>query len=130
MQMRFQKAYDDGVMYVTVDGFSTWALMVSEMFLDCTRKQRSAWIVPARYCGMRFINSSHYIPEDNSTEIQRRTQPRENNVSFLQMSSHDSASETKNYWITAVNALRNIDIVEELYINNGSEHSFPQLRTQ
>lgn len=79
---------------------------------------------------MRFIDDSRYLRGDKFTEIQRRLKPRENNMSFEQMSSPGGASKRKEYRIIAVKALRKMDVEEGLYIDYGSEYSFPSLLTQ
>lgn len=70
---------------------------------------------------MLFINDSSYLPEETSTEIQPRTQLRENEVPFVQISSSDSASKLKDHLIIAAKALRNKDPGEELQIDYASE---------
>lgn len=99
--------------------------MVLETFMDHTEKDESARIVPVRLCCMQSITDRCYLPGDKSTEVQRRTQPRKNSVTFVQISSPDSASELKNNWVIAVKTHRNIDTGEKLYLKHGSEYSFP-----
>lgn len=81
--------------------FSTWTLKVPESFSNCTGKKKSAWVVPARFCCMWFINNSRNLPGDTFLEIQRRTQPREGNIYFLQIFTPDSASDLKYLQIIA-----------------------------
>lgn len=95
--------------------------------MNGTGKEGCARIVLACFCCMCFINDSRYLPRDNSIEILRRTQPRGNTVSFVYMSSPDSASEQKNYPKLAVKALRNIYIEEVWYIDYESKYGFWKL---
>lgn len=110
--------------------FFNMALKDQETILDCKEINRSAWIVPAHFCYIQFINNSCYLSGDTFTAVQRCTQPRENNVSFVQISSHNCAQELKNYQIFAVKALRNIDLREDLYKDYGSAYRPPELYTQ
>lgn len=71
----------------------------------------------ARFYCMQFIYSSRYLPGAEFTEIQLSTQPRDNNVFFVQMCSLDSVSKQKNYRLIVVRALVNLDIGKELYID-------------
>lgn len=73
---------------------------------------------------MRFINDSRILPADEPTEIQRRTQPPEDIVSLVQMVSSDGKFKREGFWSIAVEALQNIDIRGELYIDYCSEYSF------
>lgn len=96
-KMQSQKSYSDGVMYVTVKEFFTWVFKVSGTFLDRAEKKRSAWIVPARFCFMQFINDNQYLFGEKFMKIQLAKQQRKNKVSFLQISSPDFAFELKDY---------------------------------
>lgn len=94
------------------------------------RCQVSAWIVPVRFWRMQSIGDRHYFSQNKVGEIQIRTQPRKNNVSFMQMSSSGSASELKEYRMIAIEAMQNIDLGEEFYIDYGSEYSSSWSQTQ
>lgn len=74
---------------------------------------------------MRFVNHSRYLPQDKSTKIQRRRQPRGKNLSSVKMFSRVRASKLKDYQIFEVMKLRNIDVREELCFEYGSENGFP-----
>lgn len=100
-------------MSVTVDRFSTRVFKVLETFLDRTRKERSVWKLPARFCCMQFINDSRNFSRDMSAKLRRRAQPRANTTSFVEMFYRNSASELKDLWMIAVNAICNIDNGEE-----------------
>lgn len=88
-----------------VMAYCTWLLTISvherskvlRTFSDCTEKKRSSRIVLAHFWCKRFINDSCYLPTEKSAKIQRRTQSRKNDVSFVQISSLDTASELKDY---------------------------------
>lgn len=55
-QKQLRKSYDDGIMFATVEYFSTWACRVQKTFLERTKKERSAWIALARFSCMRFFS--------------------------------------------------------------------------
>lgn len=112
-------------MSVTVKDLFTKAFKVPEKISDCSGKERSVQIVLVRFCCTRFINDSRCLPGERATETQFHMLPRENHVSFVQMSSADRAPELKVCWIIAVTAIRNMDTREEFHINYGSEYSFP-----
>lgn len=76
--------------------------------MDCTRKERMNSIAPMFY--LRVFNNSCYHPGANSMQIRLRTQPPENNVSFVKNALPDSASEMKDYRINAGSALQRIHI--------------------
>lgn len=116
-----KKIYSCGVMSVIVDEFSLWAFVTPELFSDCTRKEKSARVVLAHFCSIRFINNSRYLPKEKTTEMQRGTQSREKKVSFVQIYSTESSSLLKDCQILAVKALQKVDKGERLYIDNGSE---------
>lgn len=59
---------------------------------------------------LRFINNSRDFPGDKSTVIQRPAQPRENNVTLVQMSFLNSVFELNDYWINAVKELQNVGV--------------------
>lgn len=80
-----------------------------------------------RFQCMLFINNSRYLSEDKSKGVHRFTRPQEYNVSFVQFSSSDSASELKDCWMIAVRAIRNIDIREEVHTDYVPEYCFPEL---
>lgn len=61
--------YGSGIMFVTVEDFSTWGFKVPETFLDRARKKSNAWVVPAGFCYMRTINDSCNLPGDRSTVV-------------------------------------------------------------
>lgn len=121
---QIRNAYCGSVMPVTLKDFSTWAFKYSEMVLDCTRKERSAWIVSADFCSIQYNKNSRYFPWYKASRIQCGTQPQENNISYVQMSSPDCASELKDYRKIAVNALQNKYVRKMLYSDYCSEYSF------
>lgn len=110
-------------MSVTVDDFSTWSFKVPETFLVYKKGERGMNSTGSSRC-MRISNDSQYLLQDKSINIQRLTQPRKNDVSFVQMCYLDSASEMNYYRIIAVKILQTIHIDEELYIDYDSENSF------
>lgn len=57
MQEQVPKTYGDAVMSFPVDEFSTLECKVLGTILDCTGKERTVWIVPARFFCMHF-----YLP--------------------------------------------------------------------
>lgn len=126
-QTQVQKMFDNGVMSVTVDNFSILAFKVPKTFLGYTVKKTSASIVTTRLCRMRFPKNSHYLPEDKFTEMQRRMQPREYNISVVQISFPDSALDLKDCQVIAVKALQYIEIGEQLYLDYGSGYRFSLL---
>lgn len=77
---------------------------------------------------MRFINDICYLPEDNLMEIPRRTQPREKNIFFVQISFSNSMPELKDYRINTIMAPQNKKIEEQLCINYDSEYRFPEFK--
>lgn len=95
-----------------------------ETVSNCTGKERSIGIILTLFCCRQFIIDSSYVPRVQATEIQGHTQLQENNVSFVQMSSPDRASELKACRIIAINAIRNIYVGEKLYLEYGSEYCF------
>lgn len=127
MHTQIRKTYGDDVISVTADNFTTWALKVLEMFLDCMGMERSTWLAPAHFCCVGFINGSRFLPGDKSTLAQQRPPPRRNIESFAQMSSPKSAFELTDNQMTAAMALRNICIGKKLYTDHGSEYTFPEL---
>lgn len=74
-QKKVQKIYADGAIYVTVEDFSILAFKVLETFLEFTSNDRSAWIIPARFCCIRFVTDCRYLREKKSTKIHLCTQP-------------------------------------------------------
>lgn len=78
---------------------------------------------PFIFC-RRFTNGGYYLPGDKSTVFQRRTQPRESNVSIMQISLPDRAFDINDYWIIAVKALRNVYIEKELCTDYNSKYIF------
>lgn len=89
--------------------------------------ERSEHIVLAYFCFQRLINHNRYLPRGRSTEIECRTQPQENDVSFVRLSFPDSAFKLNEYRIIAVVALGSMYIREELYMNYGFEYNLPKL---
>lgn len=81
-------------------------------------------MVPARFCSLRLINDFSYLLGNQYAEIKCRTQPRENKVSFVQLSSSDCASKLEEYWRVALEALQNKDIGDEMYIDYGFGYIF------
>lgn len=88
--------------------------------------KRGACIVPASLCCMRFVNDGHHLHGDKVTDARNSAHTRENNLSFVQMFSADSASELKNVLIISDKALRSVDKFEELYVGCGFEYIFPE----
>lgn len=82
-QKQIRKTYCDGVRFDSVCDFSSWVFKVLETFLNRTGKETRAWIESARFSCIEFIKDSRHLPGDNSRKIQRRTQPRGNNESFV-----------------------------------------------
>lgn len=109
LQKQVQKTYGDGIRFVTVEQYSTWAFKVLELFMDSMGKERGVWIVLAGFYWVRFIDDRCYIHDDKSTSNQSRTHPRENDVSLVQISFFDSASKLDDHRIIAVKALQKID---------------------
>lgn len=108
-------------MSVTVEDFSRWAFKDLEKVSGHTGKERSTWILLARFCCTRFINDTCYLPGDKSTMNQLLTHPRENDLSFVQVSFCHGACKLKDYRIISLQALQNIVSGEELYIKFGSK---------
>lgn len=125
-----QKAYADGALSITVNDFTTLSLKVPKMVWYCIGERKSAWMVPVCFCCMRLTNDSCYIPDEKSMIVQRRMQPMDNKLYFVIIPLFDSASKVKDYRKISAEALRNIEIYEEVYMNHDSEYSFLQLRTQ
>lgn len=73
---------------------------------------------------MRFIDDSCYFYGDKYAAIQRCFQLQENNVSIVRMSSSDSSSGTKDYWMIAVKSLQIISVGDKSYMESGSKYSF------
>lgn len=59
-QEHVRKTFGNGVTSITVVDFTTRAFIISERFLDSTRKKRSAWILPTHFCCMRAATDSRY----------------------------------------------------------------------
>lgn len=73
-------------MYVIVEDFYTWAVMLSEIFWDWTGKKRISWIVvPARFCCEQFNNDSRYLHENKSTEIRNCMRLRKKKPIFMRI---------------------------------------------
>lgn len=124
-QKQFRKPNGAGILSLTVDHFSPWAFEVSETILDFTGKERSAWMVLTRLCGIWFTNDSRNLPRDMTTEMHVCSQPRAKNVSYVQNSSSDGTSNLKDDRITSIKALRNKNFGGgELYTSYGSEYRF------
>lgn len=84
MQQQVQKTYGESVMSLTVKEFSTAKIKFPESFLDWTRMERTAWIVPSHFICIQFLNNIRYLLECRFTKMQSRTQLQKNNVSFAQ----------------------------------------------
>lgn len=65
-------------------------------------------------CCLRLINDSRYLPEDKFTKVQRCTQLRESNKSFVQIYFLDIVSELKTCWKVTVKALQNIKFLRKV----------------
>lgn len=62
---------------------------------DRIEKLRRARAVLARLCYTQVLNDSRFLPEDISSKVQRRTQAREKNASFLQMAKSANSPKLK-----------------------------------
>lgn len=71
---------------------------------------------------MQFIKHSPSLPGPKPMEIQRRTQPRDNYVSFVSMCSPVPAFDRKENRIIAVRALQNIAERVKLYVEYSFEY--------
>lgn len=111
-QKQVQKTFSDGFISVTVYEFPTWTFKVLETFWDCMGKKKSEWVVSNRCYCMLFINKSSYLPGGKSMEVRRHKEPRRDDVSIVQMSSFNSASELKDCRIISTNAIQNMEIAQ------------------
>lgn len=86
-EKRVRERCGDVGLFIAVDDFLHERSKLPETFLAHAGKKRSAWKVSACLCCTQFTSDSGFLPGDTVTEIHRRMQPGENNISFLQLSS-------------------------------------------
>lgn len=86
--------------------------------------ERVSWNVSVHSGRMRYIKDGRYYLEDYITDMMKRSYPRHKNISFIQVMSTGNRSDLKLFGIIAINAMKNIDREEDLYVRYGSEHTF------
>lgn len=125
-QKQVRKRYCEGVISATVDDFYTYTFNIPKKFFDCSGKDWKASIIPARFYYFLSINDCKYLLGHKNTKIQLHSQPRENNISFVQMVFSACASEQEYYQKIAAKAPQPqyIDIKQVLYIDYDSKYRF------
>lgn len=79
-ERRLKNIYEEGLMAVTLEQFSSWEFKIRNTFVDSKEIERTLWVVLTVFCCMRYNNYARYLPGDNSTDMKSRSHPRRNNV--------------------------------------------------
>lgn len=123
-QEKLNKRYGKGVLVVNVEQSSKWAFKISNTVVGGKCVERTAWIVPVPFCRMCHSNDTGYLSKYKTQDIVRRSRPRLNNVSFVQMMSLVNRSKLKLCCIIAFNTLRNTHRSEEHFPIYCSDYKF------
>lgn len=79
------------------------------------------------FCCMRYIDDSTYLPGNESTDMLKRSQTTQNNVSFVYMLSPKCRSDLMIFVIIAANALEINDKGEKPYDSYVSGYTFSKV---
>lgn len=109
-----------GSMAVDASDFSKWALRITHgrgIVID--KKPRHIWIVPARFCAMRFVNDPRYLADEKVPPLgQRRTA----NAIFEQKSAILRPGDVGNHTIEVVRTIRDVRRGEEFLTDYGNDY--------
>lgn len=124
LRHRTTRTYGELSLQVTQETCCKGSNCIPEMVKDEEVNEHAVWIVPAPFCAMLYINDILHLPGDATPEAEQVRQVHKNDVDFYQTWSLDSASDLTSSGILAVHCKRNIDWVEELYLDYGSLYDF------
>lgn len=85
-------------------------------------------LAPFRF--ITYVNDVRNFPGDETTDIVKRSQPRQIDVSVVQMFSPAKRTELRPFSIIAINDLKTIDRGEEFYVRHGASIHFLSIRQQ
>lgn len=98
-QNQHRTSYREGVIPVTVEHCSKSALKLLDTTIHERNAERTAWLVPAPFCCMIYINDDMYLTGDRAPYMIRTSHPRQNKVVLVQVLSPWNQSELKLYGI-------------------------------
>lgn len=73
---------------------------------------------------MGYINDGWHLSGDKTPESERREDPQDSNVKFVQTRRSYSPSGFTNFRLLGIRALHNIAEDEELFVDNGTKYDF------
>lgn len=76
----------------------------------------------AAFC-MRYISGPKNLTGGEDSGMEKRTHPRQNNVSFIQILSPGNRPDMKLFEIMAIKAMKSTDIGEKFYASCASENT-------
>lgn len=124
MVIRSGKRYGEGMMFVSVEEFQTYAVHIIDDLKDSDGKIHHSWILPALFDSLPTINDPLYLECDRTMQIVQYSNRRRANVELLQKLFPESSSDLKRRNIMNVLALHHIENEEEPLLDYGSSYHF------
>ena len=117
------KSYGNGVLGIRKGHFRNRAIELKSHALDSNGVKHKVFIVPAQFCVASYINDPRYLPGDEEESMHQKENRRAPNVRFLENTTGDRASRSKlgSHRLVCIEALRQIRIGEEIFVDYGAE---------
>ena len=125
---KVRKRYGTGIMSVSSQEFTKWALQIDFTFVDADNRQHTAYICPGPMCTMRYINDARYLEGDADYDaFQKKTlkNVREANCEYVISERCKRSSHFESYKAICVKATCDIVAGQELHLNYGDNYKFP-----
>ncbi len=124
MKASLSKTYGEGVLAVNPSQFNKWSISLHHEFISTNVDKFGGWIFPAPFCACRFINDARYHDSDNSTQDERKMNPRSSNVDSLVDRRARLNRDFERYNVVSIRTTRTVKAGEELYMDYGEDYDF------
>lgn len=94
--------------------FQKWASCLHEKVIDMGNVEQDAWILPAQFWAMFYVNDGKYLFGDEASEPECESTECKMNVQFYQRRSSNGPSDFQSHRILSILGLRNIIVGKEL----------------
>lgn len=127
-QKHTKRSYGDDVMTATVGVFSKWAFSILDTIVAGRGVKETSWIALAPFHSMLYISDARYFSGNRAVDMLKRPHPTHNSVRFAEKLCPENRSDIKLFSTIAVEAVKNVDWIEELGTSSGSDYRFPNIR--
>ena len=126
---RVRRRYGTGIMSVSSEDYSKWALQIDFDFIDSRNQKHIGYICPGEFNAMRYINDARYTDGDREKqkfEDGSLQHPRAVNVEYILNQRFNHPIQFESYTAIGVVAVQDILAGQELFLNYGTKYTFPK----